>query len=196
MSVSLAMRLMIVTLFVTLVLQGCQDEPLNTTIYMPENGSSLVLRSELDAELEGLIQRYGLTGDPLRGKNLPSIDAPLAQLGLKLFFNKALSGDKDVACVTCHHPLLGGGDNLSLSIGVGAENPDVLGHKRLLKDSLTLGVPRNAPTTFNSGLWQQFMFHDGRVAQVAGALPRRMCHTHNPMLRQVITLCTRKPVFP
>lgn len=170
MSVSLAMRLMIVTLFATLALQGCQDEALNTAIYMPENGSSLVLRSELDAELDGLIQRYGLTGDPSRGKNLPSIDAPLAQLGLKLFFNKALSGDKDVACATCHHPLLGGGDNLSLSIGVGAENPDVLGHKRLLKDSLTLGVPRNAPTTFNSGLWQQFMFHDGRVAQVAGGI--------------------------
>ncbi|OQX01181.1 MAG: hypothetical protein BWK73_46865, partial [Thiothrix lacustris] len=108
MSVSFTMRLMIVTLFVALALQGCQDEALNTAIYMPENGSSLVLRSELDAELEGLIQRYGLTGDPSRGKNVPSIDAPLAQLGLKLFFNKALSGDKDVACVTCHHPLLGG----------------------------------------------------------------------------------------
>jgi len=44
-----------------------------------------------------------------------------AQLDMKLFYTKSLGGDKDSACVTCHHPMLGGGDNLSLSIGSEAE---------------------------------------------------------------------------
>jgi cytochrome c peroxidase len=112
----------------------------------------------------------GLTGDPTTKTNntLPDISDPKAQLGMKLFFTKGLGGDVDTACVSCHHPVLGGGDNLSLSIGVGAENPDLLGPGRfhdLLADGYDGGptVPRNAPTTFNIGLWDQVMFLDGRV---------------------------------
>ena len=160
----------IILLCALLLLQGCEDETANNNIYRPDNGNALVLRSELDATLRELIQRHGLTGDPLQGQVLPDIASPLAQLGMKLFFSKALSGNKDVACATCHHPLLGGGDNLSLSIGVDAADPDRLGHKRLLQGNLIPGVSRNALTTFNSGLWKQFMFHDGRVAQVAGGI--------------------------
>ncbi len=119
-----------------LLLAACNDERVATTIHLPDNSSALVLRSELDITLGALTQRYGLTGDPVQGQTLPSIDSPLAQLGMKLFFSKALSGNLDVACATCHHPQLGGGDNLSLSIGVDVADPDVLGHKRLLQGNL------------------------------------------------------------
>ena len=81
---------------------------------------------------------------------------------MKLFFTKALGGDKDSACVTCHHPLLGGGDGLALSIGVGAAEPDLLGPGRTHPAGY-FNVPRNAPTTFNIGLWDQVLFFDGRV---------------------------------
>ena len=79
-----------------------------------------------------------------------------------------LGGDSDSACVTCHHPSLGGGDNLSLSIGVGAEIPDLLGPGRFHNSTATNydggpTVPRNAPTTFNIAIWDQALFHDGRV---------------------------------
>lgn len=151
---------------VSLLLSACQDETVTRLIHQPDNGSANVLRSEPDILLRKLIQQHGLTGDAQQGKRLPTIESPLAQLGMQLFFSKALSGNGDVACASCHHPLLGGGDNLSLSIGVGAADPNVLGHKRLLQDKHNLSVPRNAPTTFNSGLWSQFMFHDGRVAQL------------------------------
>ncbi len=104
----------------------------------------------------------GLTGDPTTRRNLPSITDPKAQLGMKLFFTKALGGDFDAACVSCHHPMLGGSDRLSLPIGVGADSPDLLGPGRT-HPSGGPTVPRNAPTTFNSGLWDQVMFHDGRV---------------------------------
>lgn len=162
------MQLYYPALICTLVLlQGCNDKNASNAIYRPDNGSASVLRSNLDASLTEMIQQHGLTGDPAQDQTLPSIETPLAQLGMKLFFSKTLSGDLEVACVTCHHPLLGGGDNLSLSIGVNASDPDVLGHKRLLMGNLTPGVPRNAPTTFNIGLWKQFMFHDGRVEATA-----------------------------
>lgn len=118
--------------------------------------------STLDAELAALIAEHGLTGDPSVGRDLPSIADPLAQLGMKLFFSKALSGEMDVACVSCHHPLLGGGDGLPLSVGVGAVEPDRLGPGRM-HASGEFNVPRNAPTTFNIGLWDQVLFWDGRV---------------------------------
>ena len=40
-------------------------------------------------------------------------------LGRVLFFDKILSGNKDVSCATCHHLGLRSGDSLALSIGVG-----------------------------------------------------------------------------
>ncbi|HBC20167.1 MAG TPA: cytochrome-c peroxidase, partial [Alcanivorax sp.] len=88
--------------------------------------------------------------------------------GMQLFFSKGLGGDLDSACVSCHHPMLGGGDDLSLSIGVEAVQPDLLGPGRL---HLSTGthfdggptVPRNAPSTFNIVFYDEVLFHDGRV---------------------------------
>lgn len=120
----------------------------------------------VDAELRSLIQKNGLSGDASLGRDIPNITSPKAQLGMRLFFNKALGGNKDTACVSCHHPLLGGGDDLSLSVGVGALNPDLLGPGRLQ----VLGhpnVPRNAPTTFNMSLWDAAIFWDGRIESLS-----------------------------
>ncbi|MCK5771133.1 cytochrome c peroxidase [Algiphilus sp.] len=118
--------------------------------------------SSVDAALHAEIQARGLSGDPGAGRQLPGIDDPLAQLGMQLFFSKALGGDSDAACVSCHHPMLGGGDDLSLSIGVGAVDPDLLGPGRRHPGAQPT-VPRNAPTTFNTALWDQYLFLDGRV---------------------------------
>ena len=123
--------------------------------------------------LIALAKSTGITGDPTTGRTLPSITDPKAQLGKKLFFTKGLGGNVDSACVTCHHPTLGGGDNLSLPIGVGSETPDLLGEGRFHSADAVANdggefdggptVPRNAPTTFNLALWDQVLFHDGRV---------------------------------
>lgn len=131
----------------------------------------------LDEQLGQVISEQELTGDPSTGRDLPSISDPLAQLGMKLFFSKSLSGPLDTACVSCHHPTMGGGDDLPLPIGVEAEFPDLLGPDRV---HASWGhhfdggptVPRNAPTTFNIALWDQVLFHDGRVeslGKTAGA---------------------------
>jgi len=126
-----------------------------------------------DVKLQSIITAAALTGDPSTGRILPSVTDAKVQLGKKLFFTKGLGGNDDSACVTCHHPSLGGGDDLSLSIGVGAEIPDLLGPGRFHDSQAVLNdggefdggptVPRNAPTTFNIAMWDQALFHDGRV---------------------------------
>ncbi|GLQ33230.1 cytochrome-c peroxidase [Litoribrevibacter albus] len=120
--------------------------------------------SSLDDRLSSVIQSNALTGDPSAGRDLVSINEPIAQLGMKLFYSKSLGGDQDAACVSCHHPALGGGDDLSLPIGVGADVHDLLGPGRTHGGGdVEPTVPRNAPTTFNIALWDEVLFHDGRV---------------------------------
>ncbi len=122
----------------------------------------------IDQDLSQLIIKHKLTGTPEGVEKLPSINSPKAQLGMKLFYSKTLSGDNTTACATCHHPMLGGGDNLSLSIGVDSQNPEVLGVHRRLKNNQMARVPRNAPTTFNIGLWKKALFHDMRIEKIDG----------------------------
>lgn len=126
------------------------------------SGSSNQSNSDLDDEVRTLIASKNLIGDPAQNRILPNIKDPLPQLGMKLFYSKSLGGDSDSACVTCHHPVLGGGDNLPLPIGVQAVDPDTLGEGRIHRHG-GLTVPRNAPTTFNMGLWDKVLFWDGRV---------------------------------
>jgi len=128
-------------------------------------------QQDQDTLLRSVITAQGLTGDPSVGRELPEIDDPLAQLGKALFYTTALSGNMDTACATCHHPLLGGGDGLTLSVGVEALDPTLLGPGRS-HSSGAPNVARNAPTTFNIGLWDAVQFHDGRVESL-DKLPRQ-----------------------
>ncbi|HPQ95778.1 MAG TPA: cytochrome c peroxidase [Thiolinea sp.] len=157
----------ILTVGMALTLGGCLDTPEPgaeaarwQNLPAPGTGSS----PDMDTELRALISAFNLSGDPVREIQPPAITTPKAQLGMKLFFSRALGGDLDVACASCHHPLLGGGDELSLSIGVGAKNLEILGHGRKTANREPPQVPRNAPTTFNIALWRQHIFHDGRIA--------------------------------
>lgn len=126
-------------------------------------GDARSVTDPLDVELRQRIGTADITGDIEEGRNLPAITDPVAQLGKDLFFTTSLGGNFEVACVTCHHPNLGGGDDLSLSIGVGAIDPTLMGPGRVHADSGHPNVPRNAPSVFNMGLWDRVMFWDGRV---------------------------------
>lgn len=127
---------------------------------------------QLDAQLRQTIETLNLTPVDIEAVNAPDISSPLPQLGKQLFFTKNLGGEKSVACVSCHHPMLGGADELSLSVGVDAVDQfdqqahDLLGLGRFSADGLPQ-VPRNAPTTFNVILNDQNMFWDGRVERLA-----------------------------
>lgn len=119
-----------------------------------------------DAELKQIIQQHELTGNPSSNQKIPNIDSAKAQLGMKLFYSKTLGGDNTTACATCHHPMLGGGDNLSLSVGTNSSNPNILGGHRKIKMDGQPQVPRNAPTTFNVAFYKKMMFYDGRIERL------------------------------
>ena len=91
-------------------------------------------------------------------------NAALVDLGRSLFFDKVLSGNRDVSCATCHSPLSHGADALALSIGTGGAGDGA---------SRTLGTgrqftPRNAPSLINTGLGAFYLFWDGRVSDLGG----------------------------
>lgn len=137
-----------------------------TRIVGPLNGVACTTTpaptTQKDSNLRIIAQGTGQTGQPLAGRTLPSINDPLPQLGKLLFFSKALSGNLDTACASCHHPGLGGGDGLSLSIGTGAVDPAVMGPgRRLASGAVSTG--RNANTFFNVGLLDNGLFWDSRV---------------------------------
>lgn len=140
-----------------ILLSSCGDGVVVSEKRLEPSATDQQLRQRLQAA------ELNVTGDLERDRTLPAITDPLAELGRDLFFTAGLSGDMEVACVTCHHPNLGGGDDLSLSVGVGAIDPNTLGPGRVHEASGHPNVPRNAPSVFNMGLWDRSIFWDGRI---------------------------------
>ncbi len=77
--------------------------------------------------------------DPIDNPTTPEKVA----LGKLLFWDPVLSGGKDVACATCHHPDNGYAENIDLSIGVGGNGLSVDRSGGVL-------IKRNAPTIINT----------------------------------------------
>ncbi len=69
------------------------------------------------------------------------------ELGRLLFWDPILSGQRDVACATCHHPDFAYGDGLEVSVGVGGHG---LGPERARSEN-ALRTPRNSQTVLGSG---------------------------------------------
>ena len=88
----------------------------------------------------------------------------LVELGRSLFFDKILSGNRDVACATCHTMADHATDALSLAIGTGGVSD---GTTRTLGAGRQF-VPRNAPSLLNQGLGLFYLFWDGRVNEEGG----------------------------
>lgn len=88
-----------------------------------------------------------------------------ASIGQLLFYDKILSGNRNISCGTCHHHDLGSADGLSLGIGeggvgLGAERTAGTGGDRIRKR-----IPRNAPALWNLGHKSlNNIFHDGRLS--------------------------------
>lgn len=70
------------------------------------------------------------------------------ELGRLLFFDPILSGDRDVACATCHHPDHGYAEFRDISIGVNGQG---FGSKRTFRQPNEIPfVKRNAHTILNT----------------------------------------------
>lgn len=80
-------------------------------------------------------------------KDNPITEAKVA-LGRLLFYDPILSGDRDIACATCHHPQNGYAEYRDLSIGTNGQG---FGIKRVFKEPNTIPlVKRNAHTILNT----------------------------------------------
>src|SRR5215475_4618805 len=134
-------------------LAACDGGSLNR----PDSG----IDPSLDAQVRQTIRNWGVVPIlPVSGQ-----DPALVELGRLLFFDKILSGNRDVSCASCHSPLLASGDGQSLAVGTGAM---IVGGVRRLGPGRS-PTPRNAPSLFNSALGSQYMFWDGRVSEGLGS---------------------------
>lgn len=89
----------------------------------------------------------------------PEVSDEMFALGRALSFDKELSGNRNISCLTCHHPTVGSDDDRALPLGEGGVG---LGVDR------TGGhiIPRNAPALFNLHTFGT-MFWDSRVERLA-----------------------------
>jgi cytochrome c peroxidase len=118
----------------------------------------LPFTNDPDVKLARLMEQAGVKPPT----NPPPPSPELVKLGEALFWDPELSGNRDTSCATCHHPDLGTGDNLSVSIGT---NGLGLGERRDFGAAREL-VPRNATPLYNLGYLEwDVMFWDGRVSR-------------------------------
>lgn len=118
------------------------------------------------------------------------------RLGRFLFHDPILSGNRNISCVTCHHPRFGTSDGLSLGLGEGGTG---LGPERRA-DPANLPeqrIPRNATALFNLGA-REFtrMFHDGRIE----ADPARPSGLRTPLEDEMVagfaSILSAQTMFP
>jgi cytochrome c peroxidase len=118
------------------------------------------LDATLDAQLRQTLGGWGAVPiGPVQTQN-----PALVSLGQSLFFDKLLSGNRDISCATCHEPSLHAADGLTLAVGTGGTG---IGAARTLGAGRTF-VPRNAPSLLNQGLGFFYLFWDGRVNEEGG----------------------------
>ena len=133
---------------------------------------------------------------PLTDADFLPVDRAEAALGQLLFYDPILSGNRNIACATCHHPRFATSDGLSLGLGEGAVG---LGPERHVTAQNTpeQRLPRNATALFNLGAREfTVLFHDGRIA----ADETRPSGIRTPMDEEMVTgfsgILSAQTMFP
>ncbi|WP_442915844.1 cytochrome-c peroxidase [Loktanella sp. M215] len=133
---------------------------------------------------------------PLLDADFLPVDLGEAALGQLLFYDPVLSGGRDVACATCHHPRFGTADGLSLGLGDGGIG---LGPARTA-DPANLPeerIPRNAPALFNLGLRNlTVLFDDGRISVDASRPGGIRTPLDDDMVTGFASLLSAQTMFP
>lgn len=142
------------------------------------------LPESIDAQLRRNFGVYGVVPiGPVAAQ-----DPALVELGRALMFDKILSGNRDIACATCHVPSEHMTDGLPLAVGTGGSG---VGPGRTLGPGRAF-VPRNAPTLLNTGLGLFYVFWDGRLARFGQPPP----DVPTPLdVSDVLTAQAMLPVF-
>lgn len=133
---------------------------------------------------------------PLARADFPTAPKEQILLGRDLFFDPLLSGNRNIACATCHHGALGSADAVALSVGEGGMG---LGKNRRGTETAPAHqhVPRNAPALYNLGADQiTVLFHDGRVARDGSAPFGVRMPEGNALERPAVNLLAAQALLP
>lgn len=142
--------------------------------------------SSIDRQLREIQERFQLKPLPI----LPDrSQQPLFLLGESLYFEKEISGNRNIACASCHHPGLGTSDGLPISLGQGNDFLDSQKPRR----SNGAVLRRSSPSLFNLGyVVSEHMFWDSRVNYDAKSkqfsTPSEFLNGSNPSLSNVTAL--------
>jgi cytochrome c peroxidase len=133
-----------------------------------------------DQELTQYIQMLGLKGLPAPTQK----NEALYQLGLRLFYDKQLSGKNNISCHACHSLSGFSADTLPLAVGEGAEG---LAKNRIQSQGVL--IPRHTPALYNLGLaGVNSLFWDGRIMkhpQGGWLTPEEGLNGPNPKLKEI-----------
>lgn len=141
------------TLVATL-LAGCAEHPETVAPNAPRRAVSVASTS---VALPALVRQLALARGVVPLPPATPVRPALVSLGQMLAFDRILSGNRDIACSSCHLPHLATGDGKSLSVGQGGLR---LGPSRSHPQGIF--IPRNAPPLFNLAAMRH-LFWDGRV---------------------------------
>lgn len=117
----------------------------------------VTIASNLDDRLQTYAARFNFAPVKIYGQKNQAI----YELGEKLFFEKEISGNRNISCSTCHLPAAATSDALVLSIGQGGSGD---ANKRIVTDRHQI-IARHSPVLFNLGHDDiDDMFWDGRIS--------------------------------
>ncbi len=141
----------------------------------------------IDAQLRASIGNWGIV--PIGA--MPTQNPAQVELGRALFFDKILSGNRDVACASCHDASTALGDGRSLSVGTGGTGA---GAARRLGPGRQF-TTRSAPSLLNAGLGLFYMFWDLRLTGNQGQFVTNPNVTLPPALPNILTAQAMLPVL-
>ncbi len=166
-------------------LVGCSDD---TTAPDVDIQAATAEITALAAEVRQLAASNGMTALQRPAPIRPD----LSRLGQALAFDKVLSGNRDISCMTCHLAGLATVDGHSTAIGTGATG---LGPSRVHPQGTF--VHRNAPPLFNLGATTVLTW-DGRVFKNASGVIRVPGTSLQPAQRAALEFgpLSALPMFP
>ena len=182
-----ALHAVLASVLVPLLFAGCDHDGSTEPAADPvlSAGSALTLAQEVRALTAGRNIGPLVRPAPIRPE--------LVRLGQALAFDKILSGNKDISCMTCHLPGFATGDGRSLSIGQGGTG---FGFERVHPRGVF--IPRNAPPLFNL-FAVKALFWDGRIeVNSAGKLVTPAAQRVTPSLKNAFEfgVLSALPLFP
>lgn len=133
---------------------------------------------------------------PLQDSDFPKFSEAEVELGRQLFWDKILSGNKNIACASCHHPRFGTSDGLSLGMGEGGIGLGK-GRKADPNNPPEQRIPRNSPALWNNGAHQySVLFADGRIEQDQNRASGSRTPLEDEMVKEFASILSAQAMFP